>query len=459
MARIHVPGEPNKMTLNWNQSMLYVAQDVTDSVGVIDTGSNQLVDSIPVSAPAGLLSDLRAYAKGNNTNSVAVSSDGQWLYATNGAMNDVAVVETERTRATSQVFGLIPTGWYPNSVSFSKDGKFMYVVNDKTPTGPNPGYCHVGNTPTSTACSASNQYDLQLIKAGLQSFPTPKNGELWGLTQQVADNNHFNRKLSDEEADTLAFLHSHIHHIIYIIKENRTYDQVLGDLATGNGDPSITEFGSSVTPNLHNLASQFVDLDNFYDTSEVSMDGWPWSTSAHATDVVERQTSVEYAGRGLSYDSEGTNRNVNIGYPTLAERLAANPVTPNDPDVLPGTTNTAAPDGPEGQPGAGFLWDQALRAGLTVRNYGFFVDQALYNQPVPPGIPEIENPFASSTVVAYPTTQVLAPYTDPYFRGFDQTVPDYWRFEEWQRDLSVNGLKNLTLLRLAHDHTGNYTHR
>jgi hypothetical protein len=200
-----------------------------------------------------------------------------------------------------------------------------------------------------------------------------------------------------------------------------------------------------------------VDLDNFYDTSEVSMDGWPWSTSAHATDVVERQTSVEYAGRGLSYDSEGTNRNVNIGYPTLAERLAANPVTPDDPDVLPGTTNTDAPDGPEGQKGTGFLWDQALRAGLTVRNYGFFLDQALYNQPVPPGIPEIENPFASNTVVAYPTTQVLAPYTDPYFRGFDQTVPDYWRFEELQRDLSVNGLKNLTLLRLAHDHTGNYT--
>ncbi len=76
---------------------------------------------------------------------------------------------------------------------------------------------------------------------------------------------------------------------------------------------------------------------------------------------------------------------------------------------------------------------------------------------MPPGIPEIENPFASGTVVAYPTTQTLAPYTDPYFRGFDQTVPDYWRFEEWQRDLSVNGLKNLTLLRLAHDHTGNYS--
>ena len=469
-TRISLPGEPNKMALNPIQSTLYVAQDETDSVGVINTTSNTLVGNIPVGAPHGLLSRGLANLKGNDTNGVAVSPDGRWLYATNGAMNDVAVVQLAEPGPVGgpgsfggpgpfngQVIGLIPTGWYPNSVSVSNDGKYLYVVSDKTPTGPNPGYCHVGNTPTSVACGASNQYDLQLIKAGLQSFPTPMLGELASLTQQVAANNNFSRQLSDEDADKLEFLQRHIHHIIYIIKENRTYDQILGDLAEGNGDPSLTEFGSDVTPNFHNLASQFVDLDNFYDTSEVSMDGWPWSTSAHALDVVERQTSVEYAGRGLSYDSEGTNRNVNVGYPTLAARLAANPYSPDDPDVLPGTTNTAAPDGPEGEQGAGFLWDAALRAGLTVRNYGFFLDQALYNQPVPPGIPEIENPFASKTVVAYVASPSLRPYTDVYFRGFDMTIPDYWRFEEWQRDFNANGLANLTLLRLPHDHTGNYS--
>jgi DNA-binding beta-propeller fold protein YncE len=455
-TRISVPGQPNKMVLNASQSKLYVAQDVSDSAGIIDTSSDTLLDNISVTAPWGLLPEKESTFKGNDTNSIALSKDERSLYVTNGWMNEVAVVQLGGW-GMSQVIGLIPTGWYPNSVSFSQDGKFMYVVNDKSPTGPNPGYCHVGDTPTSTACGASNQYDLQLIKAGLQSFPTPKPGELWGLTQQVAQNNHFGRRLSDEDADKLAFLRNHIHHIIYIIKENRTYDQVLGDLAVGNGDPSLTEFGSEVTPNLHNIASQFVDLDNFYDTSEVSMDGWPWSTAAHATDVVERQTSVEYAGRGLSYDSEGTNRNVNVGYPTLAQRLAANPYSPNDPNVLPGTMDTAAPDGPEGQVGAGFLWDGALRAGLTVRNYGFFIDEALYNEPVPPGIPEIENPYASSTIVAYPTSVSLGPYTDPYFRGFDMTVPDYWRFEEWLRDFNANGLQNLTLLRLPHDHTGNYS--
>jgi YVTN family beta-propeller protein len=462
-TRISVPGEPNKMALNMRQSTLYVAQDVSDSVGVIDTGSNTLVDNISVTAPRGLLPDHESTFKGNNTNSVALSRDEGTLYVTNGWMNEVAVVQLGPPRQ-SQVVGLIPTGWYPNSVSFSRDGRYMYVVNDKSPTGANPGYCH-GLTPAqSAACSGSNEYDLQLIKAGLQSFPTPTWGELASLTQQVASNNNFSRPLSDQAADRMAFLRSHIHHIIYIIKENRTYDQILGDLGTGNGDPSLTQFGSEVTPNLHNLASQFVNLDNFYDTSEVSMDGWPWSTAAHALDVVERQTSVEYAGRGLSYDSEGTNRNINVSLPTLLDRLEADPLTPDDPDVLPGTTNIAAPDGPEGQAGAGFLWDAALRAGLRVRNYGFFIDEARYNLPAAysaVNIPEDPTPFADNLVVAYSTSQSLRPYTDPYFRGFDMSFPDYYRVSEWQRDFDTNyangGLPNLTLMRLPHDHTGNYS--
>jgi len=465
LSRIKVPGQPNKMILNHSQSTLFVAQDNTDSVGVISTATNQLVDNIPVTAPEGLLPRSERKLKGNDTNSVTLSPDEKLLYVTNGWMNDVAVVELHPWPQPSRVIGLIPTGWYPNSVSFSGDGKYMYVVNYKSPTGPNPGYCHGLTATQSAECSASNQYDLQLIKAGLQSFPTPTREELARLTEQVADNNHFGRKLRDEDADKMAFLHQHIHHIIYIIKENRTYDQILGDLGVGNGDPSLVQFGATTTPNLHNLASQFVDLDNFYDTSEVSMDGWPWSTSAHATDVVERQTSVEYAGRGLSYDSEGTNRNVNIGYATLAERMAANPLTPDDPDVLPGTANTAAPDGPEdGQQGTGFLWNAALRAGLSLRNYGFFIDQARYNLPSPYTaftIPELTDPAASNTVVAYATDAALRPYTDPYFRGFDMTFPDFYRFKEWEREFDTNyasgGLPNLTLLRLPHDHTGNFS--
>ena len=289
LSRIKVPGQPNKMTLNNSQSTLFVAQDNTDSVGVISTATNQLADNIHVTAPEGLLPRSESKLKGNDTNSVTLSPDEKVLYVTNGWMNDVAVVELHPWPQPSRVIGLIPTGWYPNSVSFSGDGKYMYVVNYKSPTGPNPGYCHGLTATQSAQCSASNQYDLQLIKAGLQSFPTPTREELSRLTEQVADNNHFGRKLRDEDADKMAFLHQHVHHIIYIIKENRTYDQILGDLGVGDGDPDIVQFGATTTPNLHNLASQFVDLDNFYDTSEVSMDGWPWSTSAHGTDVVEKQ--------------------------------------------------------------------------------------------------------------------------------------------------------------------------
>jgi DNA-binding beta-propeller fold protein YncE len=142
----------------------------------------------------------------------------------------------------------------------------------------------------------------------------------------------------------------------------------------------------------------------------------------------------------------------------------ADPLSPDDPNVLPGTANAAAPDGDAGQQGAGFLWDEALRAGLTLRNYGFFIDEARYNLPAPYtalSIPEDPTPFADNLVVAYATSQVLRPYTDPYFRGFDMTFPDYYRFMEWQRDFNTNyangGLPNLTLLRLPHDHTGNYS--
>ena len=457
VSRIKLPGQPNKMVLNRSQSTLFVSQDSTDSVGVIDTDINRLVDNIPVTAPAGLLPGSKSNFKGNDTNSVTLSPDEKLLYVTNGWMNDIAVVQLGALPKSRRVIGLIPTGWYPNSVSFSADGKYMYVVNYKSPTGPNPGNCHGLTEVQAITCGATNQYDLQLIKAGLQSFPTPAAADLPLLTSQVANNNHFGRLLSTADAGKMAFLHSHIHHIIYIIKENRTYDEVLGDLAVGNGDPSLVEFGEAITPNLHRLASQFVDLDNFYVTSEVSMDGWPWSTGAHATDVVERQMPLIYAGRGLSSDSFGNNRNVNVSYATLAERLAANPRTPDDPDVMAGTANIGAPDGPDDdEQGTGFLWNAALRAGLSLRNYGFFVDLAN-------DVSELPDPFSTNppTVVGYVADAALRPYTDPYFRNSDLSFPDYYRFTEWQREFNTNyaksGLPNLTLMWLPHDHTGNYS--
>ncbi len=465
VSRIKLKGQPNKMVLNAAQTTLYVAQDETDSVAVIDTASNTVREDIAVGTPDGLLPSSRAGYTGSNTNSVTLSPDEQTLYVTNGNMNDVAVVELNGGSGAIRTIGLIPTGWYPNSISFSADGRYAYVVNGKSPTGPNPGNCNgAGNTEKSDACAGTNQYDLQLIKAGFQAFPTPAASQLSTLTQQVALNNHFSRTVSAADQATMAFLRSNIKHVIYIIKENRTYDQVLGDLPVGNGDPSLTEFGEGTTPNLHKLAQNFVTLDNFYDTSEVSMDGWPWSTSARAPDVVERQTKVNYAGRGLTNDSEGTNRNVNTGYGTTAERLAVNPLTPNDPDVLPGGTDTAAPDGPNDEENTGYLWNDALRAGLSLRNYGFFIDLARYNLPAQYAsatIPDLTDPAASNTTVAYSTSAALRPYTDPYFRGFDNAFPDYYRFTEWQREFDTKyangGLPQLSLVRFMHDHTGNFS--
>ena len=207
------------------------------------------------------------------------------------------------------------------------------------------------------------------------------------------------------------------------------------------------------------MARTFVTLDNFLDTAEISVDGWLWSTSAQAPDVVERSWPIVYAYRGLSVESEGLNRNVNVGLPTVAARQNANPLTPPDPDLLPGQTDVAAPDGPNNQINTGYLWDSALRAGLSVRNYGFFIDTTLYNTPTST-IPVERYPQAAGITVANPTNVALAPYTDPYFRGFDNALPDYYRFQEWQREFDsnygVSGLPALSLVRFMHDHTGNF---
>ena len=397
---------------------------------------------------------------GANTNSVTLTPDGTQLWVTNGNLNSVAVVALTGTDQNDQVVGLIPTGWYPNSVSFSPDGKWAYVVNGKSPTGANPDWCYGAGPATYPNCITMNEWNPQTTKAGLQSFPTANIAtQLPALTAQVLTNDRFSATESASAAAVMAAVRQGIHHVIFIIKENRTYDQVLGDLPVGNGDSRLVQWGKAITPNQHNLALDFVTLDNFLASSEVSNDGWPWTTSARAPDVIERQYPLSYAARGLSLDSEGVNRSVNVAIPTLAQRMAANPRTPNDPDVLAGQTDVAAPDGPNGEVNTGYLWDSALRAGLTVRNYGFFVDTTCYNEPSC-AITLAHDPAATSTVVATPASVSLFPYTDPYFRGFDNNFPDYYRFTEWEREFDANyakgGLPSLSLVRLMHDHTGNF---
>lgn len=202
----------------------------------------------------------------------------------------------------------------------------------------------------------------------------------------------------------------------------------------------------------------------------MSGDGWPWSTSARTTDTIEKEIPVNYAGRGGDNNAEGTNRNINVGIGSFAARTAADPLGAlagntqgGAPNLLPGTGNVAAPDNSDGGIGEGYIWNAANAAGLSVRNYGMFLDLARYNLPAAFGalnIPEDPTPFADNLQVGYSTSPFLAPYTDIYFRGFDNSFPDYYRFQEWNREFQQfdanGGLPALSLVRLMHDHTGNY---
>jgi DNA-binding beta-propeller fold protein YncE len=175
--------------------------------------------------------------------------------------------------ARSHVLGFIPTGWYPTSVSVSKSGVMLYVVNGKSNSGPNREACRKTFTTASDdrPCAAAGQYILQLEKGGFSVVPRPDAAELRELTQQVARNNRFSAPTEDAKSRQLfEFLRQRIKHVIYIVKENRSYDQVLGDLEKGNGDPSLTLFPDAIAPNHHDLARRFVTLDNFFDSGEVS---------------------------------------------------------------------------------------------------------------------------------------------------------------------------------------------
>lgn len=504
--RIALKGNPNKMVLNRAQTRLFVTSDNSDTLDIIDTGSNSLVGSVDTTFPAGLLPQL--VRRGSTPNSLALSPDESTVYVTNAGSNSVAVIGLNSTSTGGKVQGLIPTGWYPNSVSVSADGKWLYIANAKTNAGPNPRNCTsvsptdtlaAGGCPASLQNGSANQYVWQLTGASLLAVPVPGPIARDALTAVVALNNGFVLPPTETEQEVIAGLRQNIKHIIYIVKENRTYDQILGDLPTGNGDATITQFPQVITPNFHALAQDFVLLDNFYCSGEVSMDGWQWSVGARTVDADDKATPVNYAGRGLSNDAEGTERGINVALPTNALRggspaaptgLSAGELQPGvyplplvvasyfqqplaslaDPYSLPGTDSAFALDGPNGERGAGYIWDAALRAGKTVRNYGFFLDLTLEN--VPPQLggisPALVSPATTPNAfggigipVAVPANVSLAPFTDPYFRGFDNNFPDFYRVQEWQREFSNyaqagNDLPQLTLLRVMHDHMGNF---
>lgn len=464
-TRIKLPGNPLKMILNKSATRLYVATDNADAIEMIDTGTGKLIGAIPVLAPPGLAPVAEQY-RGASPTSLALSPDEKTLYVTDGGTNALAVIDL--TAATPAVTGLIPTGAWPSALSLSKDGSDFYVVSEGGPAGPNPGNCAT-NAYSATRyakCAGANQYILQLNKSDLQFGPIPTGAALDAATAQVSKDDHFASAPSKTDTAMMAFLHSHIRHIVYIIRENRSYDQVLGDLGEGDGDPPLTEFGAAVTPNAHALAANFVDLDHFMASGDVSGDGWAWSTQARAAALDKIDFPIIAGGRGLTDDRDGMNRNIDTAIPTAGGRALAFPaythILPDSADVLPGTASLTAPDSPDGDPGRGYLWDAALRAGLSVENYGFALDLTRTTLPAAQGgIPETEDPYAAHTQVAFPADAALAPFTDIYFHGFDNKFPDFDREAEWAREFAAqvrnDDMPNLTLLRLMHDHLGAFS--
>jgi len=457
-SAIHVGDQPNRLVLSRDQNRLYVVNSNSDTISVIDTARQQVERTLQLSRRGDRY-------KGLNANSVAISPDGGTLYVTLGTENSVAVVNLW----TGELEGRIPTGWYPSSVSVSSDGSMLYVSTFKSNSGPNPG--NDGPNP-----DFRTQRSYPLEKAQLNTIPVPSRGKLDELTEQVDRNNGLSNRRNDP---TMAFLQNRIHHVIYIIKENKTYDQILGDLDRGNGDPSLNQWPQPVSPNHHSLALTFGLLDNFYATGEVSGTGWDWSTYAHSTEHNEKTTAVNYGngGNGVTTDSEGTNRFIAVGLPEfskdpspLNERLLTILDPTGSSNILPGTKNADSPEGANDDLDAeeigGYLWDSALRAHKTVRNYGFFLDQSYYissggdpTQPdpnLPTYIPISPTPFAAKIPQAVEEQPALLGLTDIYFRGFDQNNADTYLVNEWQRDMSINGLPNLTLLRLPHDHNGSF---
>jgi DNA-binding beta-propeller fold protein YncE len=269
----------------------------------------------------------------------------------------------------------------------------------------------------------------------------------------------------------MAFLQNKIKHVIYIVKENRTYDQVLGDLPVGNGDPSIVMFPQAVTPNHHKLAQDFVTLDNFDCTGETSADGWSWSSQARTNDYNAKSSPASYGNGFGTLDVWATDRNIVVGMdetPKNPNQFNARITYLLDPtgssNILPGRKDIGSVDGDSDLSASavgGYLWDEAARAGKTLRHYGFYTDYTYYSVPPPLYIPISRTPFQHGIPQGPPLRPTLRDYNDVYYRGFDLSVPDSYHYEEWKREfdqyVAKGNLPALEIMSMPLDHFGSFS--
>jgi DNA-binding beta-propeller fold protein YncE len=460
------PGShPTVMLLSPDDKTLFVSLSNSDLVAAISTASSQLSRFFSTTAPA------QKYA-GSYPTALAQSSDRRYLFVADSSMNAVAVFDLSQPIATSNVqisqeaLGFIPTDWYPSALAIQGDDLLVATAKGEGARANKD----MGRTSSETK-HRDHPYIPTLLRGSIARLNIPSTLEkLPQLTQMVATDNLFH---NDPEKITFADGHNPIKHVIYVIKENRTYDQILGDLNVGDGDSSLTMYGADITPNEHKLALQFGVLDNFYDSGEVSGDGHLWSTAAITSDYNEKTWQIAYRGKERTYDFQGQ----------VAEEY---PVEHNQPDV--------------DDPSTGFLWDNLARNHLTYRDYGEYVNAEWCNQKrkvaspkqgTPSGQqalcprtelrqgdtlpPNVGDPHAGTSPWPWavplfsgvkPTKAVLRDHFDPLYPDFNTDYPDQLRADEFLNEFGAYvrardaregpefELPSFVLLYLPDDHTG-----
>ncbi len=386
---------PVSLLLTKDGRTLYVANSLSDTVSIIDTKSDRSSGTILLRPSA--VRDLA----GASPTALCLSPDEKTLYVTLGDMNSVAVVDL----ATQEVSGYVPTGWYPSALAVSGDGKRLLVANAKGSRVRNPNNKRDPHDP-----QRKSAYILSLLEGDVGIIEVPDNDSLHKASDEVLKNNRLDNisALSGNSISPLGEAAGKIKHVIYVIKENRTYDQVLGDLKQGNGDPSLVLFGRDITPNQHALAERFVLLDNLYACGEVSGDGWVWSTQGMANAYVVRNVPYNYSSRGRAFDFEGANND----YPTGG--LPKRNIDDKGSSSLPPFRN-GLPAIPDVASTGRNLWDAAKHAGVPLRNYGFY----LYSGDSRVGFDNYPNSSGLQ-----PPGHDLEGISDIDFRRFDMEYPD-----------------------------------
>jgi len=398
-GEIPVGDNPNELSLTKNGNYLFVANGNDNSVSVIDVRQRKVIETLN----AAMYPDAPA---GSTSNGLALSADEKTIYIANADNNCLAVFDVSNP-GFSKSKGFIPTGWFPTNVKVI--GKKIYVSNGKgfssmaNPYGPNPmrkreEVVYQGGDKTKPV---DVQYIGGLFKGTMIIINEPAESQLGIYSQAVYHNTPYNKEkelMSKGELNNPVPMKvgeaSPIKYVFYLIKENRTYDQVLGDIQEGNGDPSLVLFGERITPNQHKLAKEFVLLDNFYCDGEVSADGHEWSMGAYATDYLEKTWPSSYGSRGGNYDGEGLR--------TVANNKL-------------------------------YIWDQCNKKKISYRTYGEFTDGKKT------GLAVLENHFS------------------PTYTGWDMATPDTTRFFQWKKEfdslLVMNAVPQFNTMRFSNDHT------